>query len=168
MDNGESHGRQESAYSKPSNPDSAQASGRAIRRAGGPNALFTTPDQFAGERRLPADPSRFNLAAIMQATQHPSSVTNSDSTSGGETPRNSNILPLRRAAGIAPEPDRAPELPSGDSLPARPSPDPDEPAWRRAFVAPDGVRFTRTPDRNMRERNAQESAPKHGAQHVPS
>src|SRR5215204_5614577 len=28
----------------------------------------------------------------------------------------------------------------------------DEPAWRQAFIAPNGVRFTRTPDRIQRER----------------
>ena len=31
--------------------------------------------------------------------------------------------------------------------------DPGEPAWRLAFVAPNGVRFTRTPDRMPRDRN---------------
>ncbi|WP_046863494.1 DNA translocase FtsK, partial [Microvirga massiliensis] len=70
------------------------------------------------------------------------------------------MLPLRRASAFAeqetlPAPNQSPdaflnseERPGTAGLDV----DIDEPAWRRAFVTPDGVRFTRTPDRVLRER----------------
>jgi hypothetical protein len=74
-----------------------------------------------------------------------------------------NILPLRRAHAFGEQtPARAPN--PSISIPfleheehpglAGPNIDPDEPAWRRALVTPDGVRFTRTPDRLLRGRRS--------------
>ena len=70
------------------------------------------------------------------------------------------MLPLRRAPAYAeqepiPVPNQSPDAllgPEEHSGPAGLDVDIDEPAWRRAFVTPDGVRFTRTPDRVLRER----------------
>src|SRR4051812_24005160 len=96
----------------------------------------------------------------MQSTPHPSR-----STSGpqDEAPQGSNVLPLRRTPVwserlspiVAPQqrsvpvPEPQPGAASADATTPRGS---DEPAWRQAFTAPNGVRFTRTPDRIQRER----------------
>ena len=48
-----------------------------------------------------------------------------------------------------PVPEPRPQAASENATTPRGS---DEPAWRQAFIAPNGVRFTRTPDRIHRER----------------
>jgi hypothetical protein len=56
------------------------------------------------------------------------------------------IAPQQRSVPV-PEPQEG--AASADATTPRGS---DEPAWRQAFTAPNGVRFTRTPDRIQRER----------------
>src|SRR5215212_8139346 len=98
----------------------------------------------------------------MQSTPHPSL---SCSTSGhqDEAPPGSNVLPLRRTAVWSERlsPIVAPQqrsVPVSEPRPRAASEEPttprgsDEAAWRQAFIAPNGVRFTRTPDRVQRER----------------
>src|SRR5215207_9241271 len=98
----------------------------------------------------------------MQSTPHPSL---SRSTSGlqDEAPQGSNVLPLRRTPVWSERlsPIVAPQqrsVPVPEPRPRAASEEPtttcgsDEPAWRQAFIAPNGVRFTRTPDRIQRER----------------
>jgi hypothetical protein len=98
----------------------------------------------------------------MQSTPHPSL---SCSTSGpqDEAPQGSNVLPLRRTPVwserlspiVAPQ-QRSVPVPEPQqgaaSADATTTCGADEPAWRQAFTAPNGVRFTRTPDRIQRER----------------
>src|SRR5215207_3009354 len=98
----------------------------------------------------------------MQTTPHPSL---SRSTSGlqDEAPQGSNVLPLRRTPVwserlspiVAPQQRSVPvpePQPGAVSADATTPCGADEPAWRQAFTAPNGVRFTRTPDRIQRER----------------
>src|SRR5215207_496533 len=98
----------------------------------------------------------------MHSSQHPSL---SSSTPGHQdkAPQGSNVLPLRPtpvgSQGLppivapqqpsVPVPEPRPEAASAEATTPRGS---DEPAWRQAFIAPSGVRFTRTPDRIQRER----------------
>src|SRR5215203_4555077 len=98
----------------------------------------------------------------MQSTPHPS-LSRSTSGPQDEAPQGSNVLPLRRTAVwserlspiVAPQqrsvsvPEPRPRAASEEPTTPRGS---DEPAWRQAFIAPNGVRFTRTPDRIQRER----------------
>ena len=98
----------------------------------------------------------------MHSTPHPS-LSSSTSDHQDEAPQGSNVLPLRRTPVwserlsplVAPQqrsvpvPEPRPQAASEDATTPRGS---DEPAWRQAFIAPNGVRFTRTPDRIHRER----------------
>src|SRR5215203_791734 len=98
----------------------------------------------------------------MQSTPHPS-LSRSTSGHQDEAPQGSNVPPLRRAPVgserlspiVAPQqrsvpvPEPRPQAASADAPTPRGA---DEPAWRQAFTAPNGVRFTRTPDRIQRER----------------
>src|SRR5215203_2258382 len=98
----------------------------------------------------------------MQSTPHPS-LSRSTSGPQDEAPQGSNVLPLRRTAVWSERlsPIVAPQqrsVPVSEPQPGAASEEPttpcgaDEPAWRQAFTAPNGVRFTRTPDRIQRER----------------
>src|SRR3954447_12861474 len=96
----------------------------------------------------------------MQSTQQPplSPSSSPDLDQSNQAHQGSNVLPLNRAYRFSerflPEaaaPNRivsASDAHSG-GRPAETTSalDSGEPAWRRAFVAPNGVRFTRTPDR---------------------
>src|SRR5829696_10508088 len=98
----------------------------------------------------------------MQSTPHPS-LSRSTSGHQDEAPQGSNVLPLRRTPVwserlspiVAPQqrsvpvPEPQPDAASADATTPHGA---DEPAWRQAFTAPNGVRFTRTPDRIQRER----------------
>src|SRR5215207_11274335 len=98
----------------------------------------------------------------MQSTPHPSL---SRSTSGlqDEAPQGSNVLPRRRTPVwserlspiVAPQQRSVPVPEPQQGAASADAPTPrgsDEPAWRQACTAPNGVRFTRTPDRIQRER----------------
>src|SRR3954470_1647270 len=100
----------------------------------------------------------------MQASQPPSLTAspNRDPHPGNYAHQRSNVITLSRAhvwserpTLPAPSPGQAGSNPDahGDERPdgAAPAPSPNEPAWWQAFVAPNGVRFTRTPDRIARE-----------------
>ena len=54
---------------------------------------------------------------------------------------------------VQPVPSILPVLPQARSTPAVRPLQADEPAWRKAFIAADGVRYTRTPDRVLQERS---------------
>src|SRR3954466_11510335 len=60
--------------------------------------------------------------------------------------------PVRGWGQCGPTPDPCTTLPQAASENATTPRGSDEPAWRQAFIAPNGVRFTRTPDRIHRER----------------
>src|SRR4051794_33032855 len=98
----------------------------------------------------------------MQSTPHPS-LSCSKSGHQDEAPQGSNVLPLRRTPVwserlspiVAPQQRSVPvpePLPRAASEEATTTHGSDEPGWRQAFTAPNGVRFTRTPDRIQRER----------------
>ena len=98
----------------------------------------------------------------MHSTPHPS-LSSATSDLQDEAPQGSNVLPLRRTPvwserlsplgasqqRSVPVPEPRPQAASEDATTPRGS---DEPAWRQAFIAPNGARFTRTPDRIHRER----------------
>src|SRR3954462_7509551 len=123
------------------------------------NPLFTTRDHVVGSIGHAPIPS--NLPATMHSTPHPS-LSSSTSDHQDEAPPGSNVLPLRRTPvwserlsplgapqqRSVPVPEPRPQAASEDATTLRGS---DEPAWRQAFIAPNGVRFTRTPDRIHRE-----------------
>jgi len=114
------------------------------------------------EHRPRADPVPSNLPTTMHSTPH-SPLSSSTSDHPDEAPPGSNVLPLRRTPvwskpllpiGASqqrsmPVPEPRPQAASENATTPRGS---DEPAWRQAFIAPNGVRFTRTPDRIHRER----------------
>ena len=133
---------------------------KAERRAEALNPLFTTRDHLVGS--IGHAPIHSSLPTTMQSTPHPS-LSNSTSGLQDEAPQASNVLPLRRtpiwsersSSNGAPQqrsvpvPEPRPGAASEETTTPRSS---DEPAWRQAFIAPNGVRFTRTPDRIPRER----------------
>jgi hypothetical protein len=120
--------------------------------------------QRAGDHRLQADPCHSKFPATMQASQPPSLTAspNRDPHPGNHVDQRSNVITLGRAhvwserpSLPATSPGQAGSNPDahGDERPdgAAPASTPNEPAWWQAFVAPNGVRFTRTPDRIARE-----------------
>src|SRR5689334_11999016 len=144
-------------------PRSAPASRterKAERGAEALNPLFTTRDHRVGSIGRAPIPS--NLPATMHSTLH-RSLSSSTSDHPDEAPPGSNVLPLSRAPvwserlsplgapqqRSVPVPELRPQAASEDATPPRGS---EEPAWRQAFIAPNGVRFTRTPDWIHRER----------------
>src|SRR4051794_17329568 len=125
-----------------------------------PYRHYTTRDHLVGSIGHALIHS--NLPATMQSTPHPS-LSRSTSGPQDEAPQGSNVLPLRRTAVwserlspiVAPQ-QRSVPVPEPQQGAASEEPTTtcgaDEPAWRQAFIAPNGVRFTRTPDRIQRER----------------
>ena len=139
---------------------SVRANAKIASGAEALNPLFTTRDHHVGSIGHAPIPS--NLPATMHSTPHPS-LSSATSDLQDEAPQGSNVLPLRRTPvwserlsplgasqqRSVPVPEPRPQAASEDATTPRGS---DEPAWRQAFIAPNGARFTRTPDRIHRER----------------